>query len=181
MEAQEVEAVLPTGEVVSHAVFAGGEPIGQFAKGDALMAGLSFGGPWRTRLLRVRMESMASTLAYAASAIVELWGLAHAIPTRQVIAGFEPISKDTRRIVLQEWLAEAFMMWGVATLVITVTIAGGAGAHTTQWVYRIAAVLLIALAVLTSFTGARTTVTWFKICPLVQAGSAALLLAASLL
>ena len=38
-------------------------------------------------------------------------GVAHAIPTRQVLEGFEPISVDNRRIILQEWLAEAFTMW----------------------------------------------------------------------
>jgi hypothetical protein len=55
---------------------------------------------------------MASTLAYAAAALVAMWGVAHAIPTSQVLVGFRPISPDNRRVVLQEWLAEAFAMWG---------------------------------------------------------------------
>ena len=46
------------------------------------------------------------------SALVGLWGVAHAIPTRQVLAGSEPVSSDNRRIIVQEWLAEAFTMWG---------------------------------------------------------------------
>ena len=50
-----------------------------------------------------------------------------------------------------------------------------------MWVYRVAAGLLVALATLTALTGARTPVVWFKICPVLLAGSAALLLAASLL
>jgi len=124
---------------------------------------------------------MASTLAYTASAIVALWGLAHAIPTRQVLAGFNPISTHNRRVVLQEWLAESLAMWGFAALVITVTVVGGAGADATRWIYRVTAGALVALAVLTSLTGARTPVIWFKICPVVMVASAALLLAASLL
>jgi hypothetical protein len=44
-----------------------------------------------------------------------------------------------------------------------------------------AAGLLAALGVLTALTGARTPVVWFKICPELLAGSAVLLLAASLL
>ncbi len=127
------------------------------------------------------MGAMASALAYTASAIVALWGLAHAIPTRQVLAGFDPITPDNRRVVLQEWLAEALTMWGIAAVVITVTLVGGPGAHAAQWVYRITAGVLVALAVLTSLTGARTPVIWFKICPVVQIGSAALLVAASFL
>ena len=53
---------------------------------------------------------MAALLAYLAGAIVAVWGVAHAVPTRQVLAGFAPISTDNQRIVAQEWLAEAFTM-----------------------------------------------------------------------
>ena len=118
-------------------------------------------------------------LAYLAGAIVALWGVAHAVPTRQVLAGFAPITTDNRRIVLQEWLAEAFTMWGIAATVIVVTAADGTDTSARVWVYRIAAGLLIALATLTALTGARTPVVWFKICPVLLASSAILLLAAS--
>jgi hypothetical protein len=110
-----------------------------------------------------------------------VWGVAHAVPTRQVLAGFAPITAGNRRVVLQEWLAEAFTMWGIAALVIVVTAAGGPGASARVWVYRVAAGLLLALGLLTALTGARTAVVWFKICPVLLAGSAALLLAASFL
>jgi hypothetical protein len=122
---------------------------------------------------------MAALLAYLAGVIVALWGVAHAVPTRQVLAGFAPITADNRRIVVQEWLAEAFTMWGIAAIVIVVTAVGGAGARV--WVYRVAAGLLVALGALTALTGARTPVIWFKICPVLLACSAVLLLTASLL
>jgi hypothetical protein len=120
-------------------------------------------------------------LAYLAGAIVAVWGVAHAVPTRQVLAGFTPITADNRRIVVQEWLAEAFTMWGIAAMVIVATAVGGADTDTRAWVYRIAAGLLVALGTLTALTGARTPVVWFKICPVLLAGSAVLLLTASLL
>ena len=123
---------------------------------------------------------MAAILAYVAGAVVAAWGVAHAVPTRQVLAGFEPISADNRRIVLQEWLAEALTMWGIAAVVIVVTAAGGTDTAGRAWVYRAAAGLLVALGTLTALTGARTPVVWFKICPVLLAGSAALLVAASL-
>jgi hypothetical protein len=119
-------------------------------------------------------------VAYIAAAIVGLWGLAHAVPTREVIEGFEPISTDNRRIVLQEWVAEAFTMWGIAALIIAVTAVGGTHSDTAHWVYRVVAGLLVALAALTAVTGARTAVVWFKVCPVLLTGSAALLLAVSL-
>ena len=124
---------------------------------------------------------MATILVYLAAALVAVWGVAHAIPTRQVIAGFEPISADNRRVIRQEWLAEAFTMWGAAGILIATTIAGGVHADASLWAYRVAAGLLIALAGLTTLTGARTPVIWFKICPVLLTASAALLLVASLL
>jgi hypothetical protein len=123
---------------------------------------------------------MAPLLAYLAGGIVALWGVAHAVPTRQVLAGFAPITTDNRRIVVQEWLAEAFTMWGIAALVMVVTAAGAADTSIGVWVYRVAAGLLVALAALTVLTGARTRVVWFKVCPVLLASSAVLLLAASL-
>jgi hypothetical protein len=121
---------------------------------------------------------MGPILAWIAAAVVAAWGVAHAIPTRQVLAGFEPVTADNRRIVLQEWLAEAFTMWGIAAVVITVT-AVGTDSDGRAWVYRIAAGLLLALGALTALTGARTGVIWFKICPVLLTGSAILLLVAS--
>ena len=122
---------------------------------------------------------MSAVLAYLAAFLVAGWGVAHAIPTRRVLAGFEPISTDNRRIMAQEWLAEAVTMWGVASMVVVATAVGGTASDVTAWVYRVAAGLLVTLAVLTSVTGARTPVIWFKICPVLLTGSAALLAVAS--
>ncbi len=125
------------------------------------------------------IAGMSATLAYAAAAVVAVWGVAHAVPTRQVVSGFGPITADNRRVLLQEWLAEAFTMWGIAAIVIAATAAGGVAADARAWVYRAAAGLLVALGTLTALTGARTPVVWFKICPVLLACSAGLLLAAS--
>jgi len=74
-----------------------------------------------------------------AAAAVALWGVAHVLPTRNVLTGFEPVTVDNRRVLLQEWLAEAFAMWGTAALVVVATVVGGAGSDVTAWVYRAAA------------------------------------------
>ena len=119
------------------------------------------------------------TPSYLAASLVGLRGVSHVIPTRQVVAGFEPTAADNHRIIVQEWLAEAFTMWGLAALVIAVTAIAGRQ-DLTSWVYRIVAALLMALAVLTALTGARTRIVWFKVCPVLLATTAVLLLAASL-
>ena len=126
------------------------------------------------------MGTMATTLAVLAAGIVAVWGMAHVAPTARVIAGFEPITVDNRRVVTQEWLAEAFTMWGLAAAVLTVTAVGGAGAPASRSVYAVGASLLVALAVLTALTGARTPVVWFKVCTGVYLVSATLLVAACL-
>ena len=136
-------------------------------------------GPDRQAMIPLMIRAMAAILASIAGAVVALWGAAHAVPTRQVLAGFAPITADNRRIVLQEWLAEAFTMWGIAAVVIIVTVVSGPDTGARAWVYRTAALLLIALATSAALTGARTPVVWFKICPVLLAGSAVLLLAAS--
>ena len=121
---------------------------------------------------------MSTVLAYLGAALVAAWGVAHAVPTRQVLAGFEPVTADNRHIIKQEWLAEAFTMWGIAAVVIAATAAGGT-ADARAWVYHAASALLVALATLTALTGARTRVIWFKICPALLTAAAILLLAAS--
>jgi hypothetical protein len=125
------------------------------------------------------IRAVATALVYIAAAAVALWGVAHAVPTHQVLAGFEPIKPDNRRVLLQEWLAEAFTMWGIAALLVVVTAIGGSGASISIWSYRTAAGLLVALAGLTALTGARTPVMWFKVCPVLLSASAVLLLVAS--
>jgi hypothetical protein len=83
-------------------------------------------------------------------------------------------------ILTQGWLAESLTMWGMAALVVAVT-GTAADAQVTAIVYRAVAGLLVALAVLTALTGARTPNVWFKVCPALLATSAALLLVASIL
>lgn len=118
-------------------------------------------------------------LAYVAAALIGVWGIAHAVPTKRVVAGFAPITTDNRRVLTQEWLAESFTMWAMAALVVVVTITAG-DTRVTAIVYRVVAGLLLALAALAALTGARTPVVWFKVCPILLAASAALLLVASI-
>jgi hypothetical protein len=57
----------------------------------------------------------------------------------------------------------------------------GSDDFASQTLYDASAVVLVALAALTTVTGARTRVVWFRICPLALTAAAALLLVASLL
>ena len=121
---------------------------------------------------------MSAGPAYVAAGLVGVWGVAHALPTGRVVAGYADTSRDNRLVIAQEWIAESLAMWFVCALVIGVTVIGGQP-RMVDWVYRSSAVLLLAIGVLTAVTGARTRVVFFKICPAVMTVCAGLLLAAS--
>ena len=120
---------------------------------------------------------MSDALAFAAGGVASLWGVAHVIPTRQVVSGFGEISRDNRLVLTMEWVAEALAMWLVAALVVAVAIAGTG--DTSRLVYRVCAGFLLVVAAWTTATGARTPVIWFRLCPMVLTVSTGLLVAAS--
>jgi len=124
------------------------------------------------------MES-GSVPAYIASAVLVVWGIAHLAPTRNVAASFGEITRDNRRILVMEWIAEGVTHISLGVLVILVTVVEGVGDPATRLVYRIVAAVLLVMAALTAATGSRTPVIWFRVCPFVLSGAAALLVLAS--
>ena len=123
---------------------------------------------------------MLSTILLAVgSAVPVLWGVAHIIPTKAVVAGFGPLSADNRRILTMEWVAEGLTLvfLGVLTgLMLLLAPAGGAS----LLVYRSAAAMLVVMAAWTAFTGARTPILPMKLCPFVKGAAALCLLFGSL-
>jgi len=122
---------------------------------------------------------VGAVLAYLGAAIVGLWGVAHILPTARVVHGFGDTSHDNRLVITQEWIAEAMTMWFIAAVVVIATASGSSHEALADWIYRSSAIMLIALAVLTATTGARTVVIFFKICPVLLSAAAAILLTAS--
>ncbi len=122
---------------------------------------------------------MGAVLAYVAAGIAGVWGVAHVLPTARVVHGFSDTSHDNRLVIVQEWIAEAMTMWFIAAVVVIVTAEGNSQLALADWIYRTSAIMLLAVAVLTATTGARTAVIFFKICPVLLSVTAALLLAAS--
>ena len=120
-------------------------------------------------------------LLYTGSALITLWGIAHIMPTKSVVAGFGPISQDNKRIITMEWLAEGLTMCFLGLLVFLATIWGGSQNQVSILVYRASAAMLIVMAGLTLFTGARTSILPIKLCPLVKTVAAVLLILGSAL
>ncbi len=111
-------------------------------------------------------EMTREILLYSGSAVIVLWGIAHiAIPTKSIVEGFGPISQDNRRILLMEWIMEGLALCFIGLLVILLTFLRGAENPVAAIVYRASSVMLVVMAGVSLFTGARTSIIPMKLCP----------------
>lgn len=117
---------------------------------------------------------MNEILLYSASGALAAWGVAHLFATRGVVAGFGELSADNRRIITMEWIVEGVAFLSVAAFVASATAidrqAAASGA-----VYAVAAATLVALTVVSLFTGFRIAFLPFRLCPFVLGSAAALI------
>jgi chromate transport protein ChrA len=120
-------------------------------------------------------------LLYAGSALITVWGIAHIVPTKSVVNGFGAISQENKRIITMEWIAEGLTLCFIGLLVLFVTIFKESQNQVSNIVYWASAAMLLVMAVLTSLTGARTSIVPIKICPAVKIAVAILFVLGSLL
>lgn len=113
--------------------------------------------------------------------VITLWGVAHLMPTRNVVAGFGDLSADNRRIITMEWLAEGLTLCFLGILVFVAVRTLGADQEATHLVARASAAMLLVMAVLSWATGARTAILPMKLCPYVKTTVALLYLGATLI
>ena len=124
---------------------------------------------------------MSALLAWLAGIVVAGWGVMHIMPSKKVVAGYEPLTDENRWILLMEWVAEGIAYIFVGVLLAAATVRGAHGNEVTVTVYAVSAGMLVVMAVWTVLTGARASNVMFKICPVVLTSAAAMLLAAIVL
>lgn len=117
---------------------------------------------------------MAEILLYVASAMAGLWGIAHLFATRGVVAGFGALTVDNRRIVTMEWIVEGVALLSLGALVAAVT-AVDRTAPASSAAYAVTIATLVALALVSVFTGFRIAFLPFRLCPFVFGASATLI------
>lgn len=123
---------------------------------------------------------MMSTVLLAAAALIStLWGIGHVLPTRSIVDGFGALTVDNRRILVMEWVAEGLTLIFLGVLIGAVGLWGDDGG-TSRLVLRLAAGMLIAMAALSAFTGARTSALPMRLCPVVKSVTAILVVIATL-
>jgi hypothetical protein len=127
------------------------------------------------------MVMVNDILLYIGSAVLIVWGIAHIIPTKNVVNGFGEISQDNKRIITMEWVAEGLALCFIGLLVLFVTILGDSENDASLIVYRASAGMLIVMAAWTALTGARTPIIPIKLCPFVKTIVAVLFIVGSVL
>ncbi len=116
--------------------------------------------------------TMSKIIIYIGAALSAIWGIAHLIPTKNVVAGFGGISDDNRNIITMEWIVEGVALIFIGALVALVTYADMSN-PISKLVYGVSACALLSLAIVAFFTGYKVKFLPFKMCPFVLALSAA--------
>ena len=119
---------------------------------------------------------MNAALIYVGSVVIFLWGTSHIVPTRKIVEGFGALSEDNARIITMEWISEGLAMCFIGVLVMITTIYSGPQSQAIRIVGTACAAMLLAMATLSIFTGARTSIIPMRICPIVKTITAVLFL-----
>jgi hypothetical protein len=122
---------------------------------------------------------MQIILLYLGAALTALWGISHLIPTGNVVAGFGEISDDNRHIITMEWIVEGVSLIFIGALVAVVTFVDPQ-AGVSRAVYIVSAIGLLALALVSLFTGFKVKFLPFKLCPFILTASAVLVIIGAL-
>lgn len=94
--------------------------------------------------------------------------------TKGVVKGFGDLSADNRQIITMEWIVEGVALISTATFVAAATVVEP-GAAVSSAVYAVAIATLVALAVVSLFTGFKVAFLPFRLCPLIFGVSAVLI------
>lgn len=116
---------------------------------------------------------------YIGSILTIIWGAAHLIPTKSVVAGFGEITIDNKRIITMEWIIEGVFLIFIGSLCAGLTYLDHPGIIS-NYVFIFCSVFLIILAIISLFTGFKVKFLPFKLCPLIFSVSAILILLGSL-
>ena len=116
-------------------------------------------------------------IAYIAPAILVLWGVAFILPVREVMHSLGAMSPDGRRIIATEWVAEGMALTFIGLLNLILLMAAGGVDPTVALAMRVSAGALAILALWMLVAGFRTRALAIKLCPLVLAGVAVLMVA----
>lgn len=100
-----------------------------------------------------------------------IWGVSHLFPTKNVIKGFGSIPEDNKNIIAMEWINEGatLIFLGLLTIVLTLI---DPKSDTSILVYWFIIGMLLALAIISLFTGFKVNFLPYRLCPFIFSFSA---------
>jgi len=113
-------------------------------------------------------------LLYIAAVLTGFWGMTHLFATSSVVKGFGTLTEDNRRIITMEWIVEGVALISTAAYIAAVTKVEPA-APVSSAVYAVAIATLVALAIVSLFTGFKVAFLPFRLCPFIFGASAVLI------
>ena len=122
---------------------------------------------------------MQLVLLYLGAMLTAAWGITHLFPTRNVVAGFGDISEDNHQIITMEWIVEGVALIFIGALVAIVTFIDPETV-VSRAVYIVSSIGLLALALVSLFTGFKVNFLPFKLCPFIFTLSAILVIVGGL-
>ncbi|MFH1194889.1 MAG: hypothetical protein V1720_04205 [bacterium] len=111
---------------------------------------------------------MNQTIILTSAIIIILWGIAHVIPTSNVVKGFGELSVNNKLIIKMEWVAEGLALIFIGALVLILNCVSDREVYEVRLVNIMCGVMLLIMAVWTALTGARTRIIPIKICPVIK-------------
>src|SRR5271157_5625992 len=104
-------------------------------------------------------------LLIAGGILTAAWGIAHMFPTLAVARNFGNISPDNFLIITMEWVTEGLALILLGLLTVTTTIIENKGIGVAKAVYVLVFIMLIAMSILSLFTGFRINFLPYRLCP----------------
>lgn len=117
-----------------------------------------------------------AVLIYIGSIMMILWGIGHIFPTKNIVKDFGTLSDDNKKIITMEWIAEGMALIFLGLLPLF-TVIFSDGSEIAFYISILgSAGMLVAMAILSAFTGARTSVLPMKMCPFIKTIGALLMI-----
>lgn len=110
---------------------------------------------------------MRKILVYIGGFLNICWGIAHLIPTNSIVKDFGMITPDNELIIRMEWINEGLTLIFIGLLVILVTFFTKVRTRPIKFVYLLSFLMLLAMAIVSLFTGFKIDFIPFKLCPII--------------
>ena len=107
-------------------------------------------------------------ILYLGSIIILAWGIAHIFPTKKIVHGIGRVSNDYKLMFAMERIAAGLTLIFIGLIIFFVTLLGYSDNVVSILIIRLFSLMLFILAILSIFTGARTSILPNKICPLIM-------------